>query len=615
MYLQPYGDDQQLNLNWIINEIINLHKQLDPDYETPSFTQIYPYSNLNRLNLDWVLSELKALKELAPEPAPALDIQAVAEALVALPFDRDTPYQIYDFISRDGEIWRATEAIAAGGEWDSTKWFKTKLGTDLAVLERWINAINNSLTTLQNTVGNLSSINISDDSDAGGATVKASLNNLKGSLDSVVIIGNNTDLSTIGSKSAILKGTFTLSTLFTMADNQALIGADATVTVINNARIQMGNNCIIDNINFVGSWNANRTQNGTKWVPLVSKTDLANGTTAALWGDGNRANVGILNMSSGKARGSKIVNCTFQNIQKCCIACDSGNHLTVDGWLVSGNKFTDCWMGIAALGEFGIISDNNFFRVIVGIYVLAGNISKSANVLKGCDCGIYWQANSANGGHGETTGCEIAHCGCYGIFIKLLDARIGDVICGCHIADAPVVGETVNGFRIIGCRLDTYFAYTSGTNNSIIGNNIRNAYLDGNPLFAVPNDTEIYDNTPLGTATWDDVNPIHTHFVTFTTGSGLTGTANGIFDPRTCTVRVRGYIYMAENITTSKVLFTAPDGFRPTSNFPIFMECTMENGSTVPYFGTVKQNGEITQNLGNTVQKILLTGEYPTHSS
>ena len=185
MYFQPYGNDQQLNLNWIINEIINLHKQLDPDYETPSFTQVYPYSNLNRLNLDWVLSELKALKELAPEPTPELDIQAVAVALVALPFDSNTSYQIYDFISRDGEIWRATEAIAAGGEWDETKWFKTKIGTDLAVLERWINAINNSLTSLQNTVGNLSSIDISDDSDAGGATVKASLNNLKTSLDTL----------------------------------------------------------------------------------------------------------------------------------------------------------------------------------------------------------------------------------------------------------------------------------------------------------------------------------------------------------------------------------------------------------------------------------------------
>lgn len=146
MYFQPYGDEQQLNLNWIINEIINLHKQLDPDYETPSFTQVYPYSNLNRLNLDWILSELKALKELAPEPTPPLDIQAVAEALVALPFDSTKSYQIYDYISRDGEIWRATEPISAGGVWDETKWFKTKLGIDLAVLERWINAINNSLS-------------------------------------------------------------------------------------------------------------------------------------------------------------------------------------------------------------------------------------------------------------------------------------------------------------------------------------------------------------------------------------------------------------------------------------------------------------------------------------
>ena len=183
MYFQPYGDEQQLNLNWIINEIINLHKQLDPDYETPSFTQVYPYSNLNRLNLDWVLSELKALKELAPEPAPVLDIQAVAEALVALPFDSSKSYQIYDYISREGEIWRATEAISAGGVWDETKWFKTKLGTDLAVLDRWINAINADLTTLQNTIEDLSSDEISDDSDAGGATIKQSLNNLKGSLN------------------------------------------------------------------------------------------------------------------------------------------------------------------------------------------------------------------------------------------------------------------------------------------------------------------------------------------------------------------------------------------------------------------------------------------------
>ena len=209
MYFQPYGDDQQLNLNWIINEIINLHKQLDPDYETPSFTQVYPYSNLNRLNLDWILSELKALKELAPEPTPPLDLQAVAEALVALPFDSTKSYQIYDFISKDGEIWCATEAIAAGGEWDETKWFKTKIGTDLAVLERWINTINNSLTAeiqarqdadtaLQNAINGLTSANISDDSDAGGATVKASLNALKGSLNGLEAYIRNKKIAIFG---------------------------------------------------------------------------------------------------------------------------------------------------------------------------------------------------------------------------------------------------------------------------------------------------------------------------------------------------------------------------------------------------------------------------------
>lgn len=234
MFQYPYGDGQQLNLNWIINEIINLHKQLDPDYETPSFTQIYPYSNLNQLNLDWILSELKTLKELAPEPTPTLDIQAVAEALVALPFDSNTSYQIYDFISKDGEIWRATEAIPAGSAWDSTKWFKTKLGTDLAVLERWINAINNSLTSLQNTVADLDSADIADDSDAGGATVKASLNNLKGSIDAkfpVSVANGGTGETTIAdAKTAFGFGQLT-SGIVTVNANTTTI-----INVPNNAR-------------------------------------------------------------------------------------------------------------------------------------------------------------------------------------------------------------------------------------------------------------------------------------------------------------------------------------------------------------------------------------------
>ena len=107
MYNYPYGDNQQINLNWIISEIIALHQRLDPDYTAPTFTQIYPFSETQQLNLDWILTELKALKELAPTPAPTDAIDEVGQALIAKAYDSDTQYQKNDYIVQDGKLYRA----------------------------------------------------------------------------------------------------------------------------------------------------------------------------------------------------------------------------------------------------------------------------------------------------------------------------------------------------------------------------------------------------------------------------------------------------------------------------------------------------------------------------
>ena len=152
MYFQPYGDDQQLNLNWIINEIINLHKQLDPDYETPSFTQVYPYSNLNRLNLDWVLSELKALKQLAPQ-LPTETIQGVAQAIIAEPYNPNREYAKGDYISADGVIYRAIENTT--GEYDADAWQATTIGADLTTLENVVSEITGDITTVEQKVSEI----------------------------------------------------------------------------------------------------------------------------------------------------------------------------------------------------------------------------------------------------------------------------------------------------------------------------------------------------------------------------------------------------------------------------------------------------------------------------
>lgn len=178
MYQYPFGDGQRLNLNWIINEIIQLRKQLDPDYTEPSFSQIYPFSDTQQLNLDWILSELKALKELAPEPTPApeIDLDEIGKALLAAEYDASKSYQKNDYITRDGEILRATAATT--GTYDSTKWQAVKLGDDLAIITRWASAMDAYINSLK-------ASQVANDSTVDGVNVDDALSTLKGAITSI----------------------------------------------------------------------------------------------------------------------------------------------------------------------------------------------------------------------------------------------------------------------------------------------------------------------------------------------------------------------------------------------------------------------------------------------
>lgn len=627
MYFQPYGDEQQLNLNWIISEIINLHKKLDPDYETPSFTQVYPYSNLNRLNLDWILSELKALKELAPGPAPgpALDIQAIAKALVALPFDSNTSYQIYDFISRDGEIWRATEAIAAGGEWDSSKWFKTKIGTDLAVLERWINTINNSLTTeiqtrqdadtaLRNTIDVLTSADISDDSNAGGATVKASLNNLKGSINAVVIVGNNTAFTSANIPSnAILKGTFTLNSEYTMTEKQVLIGEGATIEVSGNGKITMNKYCTIENLNFVGDYNPTRTASGAHLVPITTESNLANQTYITGSKNQGTSNT-LITCTAENCVGLKVTGCSFSNIDKMVIFINGGNHTTDTGFIISDNYFNTVWNAVCVYGEFGHINGNTFIRCILGITLSCGVTEKCNNTFKQCDVSLYYIATSGNMAHGTMSGCNICHSGLFSIYIKTISATTGEIIVGCQIAEGGVKAEVANNLLFIGCRLDTWFNIVSGSKNKIANNIIRVAYLDGHDLYAVPSDTIIRDNVPIDTATEALINSkTGVGYENLSRGSGVeNGNCQIYFDPVTRLVTIMGYARnTSSNISTDTDIFTIPAEYRPRSNYGVPAVLVAADGATNAWFIRVLASGEVRQSLGNSIRQVQFFGTYP----
>lgn len=136
MYEYPFGTEQQLNLNWIISEIISIHKALDPDYEAPTFDNAFPFMNLNALNLDWIIRELKTIKDLAPSEDANL-LKMVANALISETYDATKQYNIDDIVYRDADnrLYICTTATPVGGEpWTASHWQEMKVGEALTDL-------------------------------------------------------------------------------------------------------------------------------------------------------------------------------------------------------------------------------------------------------------------------------------------------------------------------------------------------------------------------------------------------------------------------------------------------------------------------------------------------
>lgn len=253
MYNYPYGDNQQINLNWIISEIIALHQRLDPDYTAPTFTQIYPFSETQQLNLDWILTELKALKELAPTPAPTDAIDEVGHALIAGAYDADTQYQKNDYIVQDGKLYRANAATT--GTFDPTKWREVMLGDDLAIITRWADATNTYLN-------NLAASNVSNDSVVAGDTVKDALGNLNGALSDEATARANTD--------AVLEDGLAI-VMPTKQATQNLIYGDYVFVTADNKLYRMTNDCNQGNYIVV---NTNCTVANTIAMPIRRYSDL-----------------------------------------------------------------------------------------------------------------------------------------------------------------------------------------------------------------------------------------------------------------------------------------------------------------------------------------------------
>lgn len=109
----------------------------------------YPYGNAQQLNLDWILSKLQ---ELESGSGGGVDLEEVANALVSASFDAAIPYRKYDYAFYDGKLYRALNDTI--GAFNPADWLEVTLGADIPVLTRLVNADSALLTTLQNAVNN-----------------------------------------------------------------------------------------------------------------------------------------------------------------------------------------------------------------------------------------------------------------------------------------------------------------------------------------------------------------------------------------------------------------------------------------------------------------------------
>ena len=138
---------------------------------------LYPWGNTQELNLDWIIQKIK---ELENGGASGADIEEIANVLVALTYRSANTYQRYDYAFYNGKLYRATANTT--GVFNPSDWLEVQIGNDVAILTRLVNAVDASLTTLQGQVADLDTDDVDNASNVTGATASDALNNLNGAI-------------------------------------------------------------------------------------------------------------------------------------------------------------------------------------------------------------------------------------------------------------------------------------------------------------------------------------------------------------------------------------------------------------------------------------------------
>ena len=100
----------------------------------------YPYGNAQQLNLDWILNKLKELESGAG--GGGTNLEEVSNALIALTYAEQN-YNLSDIVFYDGKLYSANQNITAES-WNPDHWNEVLLANPVSNLVRYVSALNNT---------------------------------------------------------------------------------------------------------------------------------------------------------------------------------------------------------------------------------------------------------------------------------------------------------------------------------------------------------------------------------------------------------------------------------------------------------------------------------------
>lgn len=254
---------------------------------------LYPWGNTQQLNLDWILQKIKELEAGGGGDGASLD--EVANALISASYAVQA-YDRSDIVFYDGKLYRANQAIPAPGEaWTPAHWDEILLGNTVSNLVQYVAALSNdqivnssnvsgthtsdALDTLKNAIDTISldSDSVSNESQVTGDNVTDALDNLNGAITDGTLLNGMPQTAMRIPANSDLNSYTTAGTYYVQSDGDA-------ATIANMPRVASGTLYVINRA--IGSYKTQfyfpstsiqiyytRNYNNGTWTDWIVKSD------------------------------------------------------------------------------------------------------------------------------------------------------------------------------------------------------------------------------------------------------------------------------------------------------------------------------------------------------